>query len=260
MAVGKNKRLSKGGKKSQQKRKVADFMTKKEWYDVVAPTSFTKRSICKTLVNKSVGNKSCVDGLKGRVFELNLGDLNEDEQQSHRNIRLRVDDVSGRSCLTNFHGMSLTTDKMRSLVRKWCTLIQAIKEVKTSDGFLLRVFVIGFTKRQPNQVKKNCHAKSSQVRKIRKKIFGILNEAITKSDLQSCVKKFQLETIGKDIEYAVRRIFPLRDVHIYKVKVLRMPKFDPNKLLEVHGNEIPPSLEEMGVEIPVQAAPVVEAE
>jgi len=32
-----------------------------------------------------------------------------------------------------------------------------------------------------------------------------------------------------------------------------------NKLLEVHGNEIPPSLEEMGVEIPVQAAPVVEA-
>jgi len=48
-------------------------MTKKEWYDVVAPTSFTKRSICKTLVNKSVGNKSCVDGLKGRVFELNVG-------------------------------------------------------------------------------------------------------------------------------------------------------------------------------------------
>jgi len=36
--------------------------------------------------------------------------------------------------------MSLTTDKMRSLVRKWCTLIQAIKEVKTSDGF----FAAGF--------------------------------------------------------------------------------------------------------------------
>lgn len=118
-------------------------------------------------------------------------------------------------------------------------------DLKTSDGFLLRIFVIGFTKRRPNQVRKNCYAQHSQVLRLRKKMFEIISAAVTKSDLQSCVKKFQLETIGKDIETASSRYYPLRDVHVRKVKVLHLPKFEPNKLLqEVHGGELPKSWEE----------------
>ena len=247
MAVGKNKRLSKSGKKGQQKRKVIDFMTRKEWYDIVAPNAFTKRSICKTLVNKSIGNKNCADQLKGRVFEVNLGDLNEDEQQAHRNIKLKVEEVQGRSCLTQFQGMALTTDKLRSLVRKWCTLIEASLDLKTSDGYTLRVFVIGFTKRRNNQVKKNCYAQSSQVLRLRKRMFDVMTTQITKSDLHGCVKKFQLETIGKDIEKMSNGIYPLRDVHVRKVKVVKAPKFDGVKLMDAHGGDIPASKEEVGV-------------
>ena len=245
MAVGKNKRLSKSGKKGQAKRKVVDFMTRKEWYDIVAPTSFTKRTICKTLVNKTVGNKNCVDFLKGRTFEVSLGDLNEDEQQAHRNIKLKVEDVVGRNCLTNFSGMCLTRDKLKSLVKKWCTLIEASLDLKTSDGYNLRVFVIGFTKRRQQQVKKNCYAQTAQVKRLRKKMFDIMTAAITKSDLQSCVKKFQLETIGKDIEKMSNGIYPLREVHVHKVKVLKVPKGDALKLMDIHG-ELPVSREEVG--------------
>ena len=58
------------------------------------------------------------DGLKGRVFEVSLADLQNDEQ-SFRKFRLISEDVQGKSVLTNFHGMTMTTDKLRSLVKKW---------------------------------------------------------------------------------------------------------------------------------------------
>ena len=49
-------------------------------------------------------------------------------------------------------GMDFTTDKLRSLVRKWQTLIEAHVEVKTTDGYMLRMFCIGFTKKRAGQV------------------------------------------------------------------------------------------------------------
>ena len=50
-------------------------------------------------------------------------------------------------------GMDLTTDKLRSLVRKWQTLIEAHVDVKTTDGYFLRLFCIAFTKKRPGQVR-----------------------------------------------------------------------------------------------------------
>ena len=59
------------------------------------------------------------DSLKGRIVEVSLADLNKDEEQSFLKIKLRVDEIQGKNCLTNFHGMPFTSDKLRSLIRKW---------------------------------------------------------------------------------------------------------------------------------------------
>ena len=155
MAVGKNKRLTKGGKKGQKK-KIVDPFTRKEWYDVRAPVMFNTRAVCKTPVNKTAGRgrkyrssdrstkamhtlfyvtlssfsfahsgtRIASDSLKGRVYEVSLADLQNDEV-AFRKFRLICEDVQGRNCLTNFHGMKLTTDKTRSMVKKWQTMIEA---------------------------------------------------------------------------------------------------------------------------------------
>jgi len=232
MAVGKNKRLTKG--KKGAKKKIIDPYTKKDWYDVKAPAMFTNRNIGKTLVTRTQGKKLASDGLKGRVFEVSLADLQNDEQ-AFRKFRLISEDVQGKTVLTTFHGMTMTTDKLRSLVKKWQTLIEAHVDVKTTDGFYLRVFCIGFTKRQPNQIKKTTYAKSSQCRNIRRKMVEIMTREISQIDLKETVNKLIPDSIGKDIEKKCQSIYPLHDVFIRKVKVLKKPKFDVGKLMEMHG-------------------------
>lgn len=175
------------------------------------------------------------DSLKGRIIEVSLGDLNKDEEQSFRKMRLRIDEVQGKNCLTNFHGMDFTSDKLRSLVRKWQTLIEAHVDVKTTDGYLLRLFAIGFTKRRPSQVKKTTYAQSSQIREIRKKMFEIMTRESVNCDLKDLVQKFIPEAIGREIEKASRSIYPLQNVYVRKAKILKAPKFDVNKLMELHG-------------------------
>ena len=50
------------------------------------------------------------------------------------------------------------------------------------------------------------------------------------------VNKLIPDSISKDIEKACQGIYPLHDVNIRKVKVLKKPKFDIGKLLELHGD------------------------
>ena len=52
-------------------------------------------------------------------------------------------------------------------------------------------------------------------------------------DLKSLVEKFIAEVIGREIEKATSSIYPLQNVFIRKVKILKAPKFDLGKLMEV---------------------------
>nr|KJB28383.1 hypothetical protein B456_005G045000 [Gossypium raimondii] len=207
MAVGKNKRISKG--KKGGKKKAADPFAKKDWYDIKAPSVFTSRNVGKTLVTRTQGTKIASEGLKHRVFEVSLADLQGgDEDHAYRKIRLRAEDVQGKNVLTNFWGMNFTTDKLR------------------------------FTKRRPNQVKRTCYAQSSQIRQIRRKMREIMTAQATSCDLKELVQKFIPETIGKEIEKATSSIYPLQNVFIRQVKILKAPKFDLGKLMEMFGVKI----------------------
>merc|ERR1719152_749230 len=137
---------------------------------------------------------------------------------------------------SQFYGMSLTTDKLRSMVRKWQSLIEASVDVKTTDGYVMRLFCIGFTKKRQNQLKKTCYANSSQQKTIRKKMREIMTREATSCELQELVNKFIPEVIGKEIEKACQGTYPLQNVHIRKVKMLKKPKFDLTKLLDIHGD------------------------
>merc|ERR1711970_1492790 len=213
---------------------------------IKAPSLFQAPICGKTLVSRTKGTKISSDQLKGRVLEVSLGDLNKNGDDAYRKMKLRVEDVAGKQVLTNFWGMDFTTDKLRSLVRKWQSLIEANVDVKTVDGYVLRCFCIGFTKKRPFQIRKTSYAQSAQIRAIRKKMVDIMTKEVSCVELIKAVEKFIPEFIGKDIMKACEGIYPLQNVFIRKVKILRAPKFDAAKLAELHTG---PTVDDVGAKI-----------
>lgn len=235
MAVGKNKRLTKSKKGSRKK--AVDPFTKKEWYNLIAPAIFAQKNCGKTLITKTIGTKVASDGLKGRVIELSLADLNNNEDMSYRKVKLCIEDVQGYNCLMNFHGMDMTRDKLCSLIKKKQTIIEGSVDVKTTDGYIVRMFCIAFTKQRENQCKVTCYAQSAQIRDIRKKMVGVMSELGSKKDLKALVKELISGTSGDQIIREASPIFPIKDCYIRKVKVLKKPKFDVSALMEWHTDD-----------------------
>lgn len=236
---GKNKRLTKS-KKGSRKKAVDPFL-KKEWYKLIAPSIFAVKDCGRTMIAKTQGTKVASEGLKGRVVEVSLADLNKSEALAFRKIRMCVEDVQGFNCLLNFHGMDMTRDKLCSLIRKKQSIIEGSVDCRTTDGYIVRLFCIAFTRPQENQIKSTCYIKSAQARAIRAKMTAVMTELGTKGDLKSLVKELISAPIGEQIAREACSIFPVKDCFIRKVKVLKKPKFDVTELMEWHSADEKPT-------------------
>ena len=190
MSLGKNKKNFSKGRKGAKK-KVGERFTKKEWWNIKAPGMFMKRMFTYSPVNQTVGKKLASDSMKGRVFEANLGDLNTG-YEFNKKIKLIVEDADGKSkiALTNFYGLECTRDYLCSLIRKWHTLIDLFVDCKTSDGFLMRFFVVAFTANEYKQKKAICYANRSQVKQMRAIMTKIITKVCKASTLKDLVGKY----------------------------------------------------------------------
>jgi len=237
MTAGKNPRNFK--KKGQQKKKVLHPFIKKEWYNVRAPSLFEVRVPTLTPCNKAQGQNIPADSLRGRIFSISNGDLTQNNKQdlAWRIVKLQIEEVKGYECFTNFNGLTITRDKMCTLVKKWHSLIEGFVQAKTTDGYLVRLFSIAFTRRQNRQVKATCYAKASQVKAIRQKMMEIMLKETQSNTLKDLFKKILTDVISKAITDECSKIFPLQNVLVHKAKVLKKPKFDLTKLMELYQED-----------------------
>jgi small subunit ribosomal protein S3Ae len=188
---------------------------------------FSQRKFTKSPVNVTAGKKLASDSLKGRVFEANLGDLNN--INNYKKIKFIIDDASdtrNKLALTNFYGMDTTKDHLCSLIRKWHTLIEASVDCKTSDGFVLRFFPIAFTKRGERQLKATTYAKSSQIKQIRRKMHEVIIKYVSKNTLKDLVDQLINERLPAEIIKQAKKIYPIQNCIIRKVKTIKRPRFD----------------------------------
>ena len=174
------------------------------------------------------------------MFETSLTDLKKNDpgaEKSYRKIRLIVEDVEGMTCYTNFHGMDVTRDKLCSLIRKWQTTIETFVDVKTQDDYFLRVFGICFTARTQRQLRATSYATNSKIKLIRKRMSEIIMRIVQANTLKSVIPILTDPKIEEEIKKACARFYPLQNVLIRKVKVLKKPKFDATKMNEFYGEK-----------------------
>merc|ERR1712061_376111 len=97
---------------------------------------------------------------------------------------------------------------------------------ETNDGYVLRIFVFGFTKNAKGNnynnklafSKKKTHVKASHIRKIRKNMEDIIIKEVKSSDLNKIIQKLNTEVIANKIERLCSGIYPLCNCIIRKEK------------------------------------------
>jgi len=204
---------------------------------------FTERNFTTSPINVTAGEKFSQEQIKGRVFTVSLGDLNQ--TSAHKRVKLVVDtemEKDSKIALTNFYGLDTTRDHLCSLIRKWYTLIDCFVDAKTNDGFLLRLFITASTKKGRKQQKATSYAQQSQIKQIRKIMHTTVLKEVKRNSLKDLVPKLLAETLSDEITKKAKTVFPIQNCIIRKVKTIKRPKFDMTQLLSMHAESSFPTV------------------
>ncbi|MGA9190036.1 MAG: 30S ribosomal protein S3ae [Methanosarcina sp.] len=195
-------------KKVQRK---LDGWKSKEWYNIEAPVYLNRIIVGNTMA----GDPSL---LVGRNVETTVGELTNDMTKNNTKVILRINNVVGDIATTDLMGHELTTDYIRSIVKRQTSRIDANVEVKTRDGYIIRVKPTCFTIKR---------ARSSQIKAIREMMVEIVKRRAAESDFETFMQEAILGRLSAAIYRQAKFIYPLRRVEIRKTQIEAMPAAAP---------------------------------
>lgn len=191
-------------RRSQRK---AESRKAKQWYKVLSPEIFGRVPFGETLANDP-------DRIVGRIVETTLGDLTNNFSKQNTKLKFRVDRVAGDSVYTKFVGHEMTTDYVRSLVKRRTSRIDAIVDVTTTDGYHVRIKPSCFTVKR---------ARANQVKSIREMSRRVVEEKAKSLDLNQLIQDIVQGKMSLDIYKEAKTVYPLRRVEVRKTEILGGP-------------------------------------
>ena len=199
-------------------RKVKDKWKAKEWYNIIAPTSFDSVTIADTLSDGP-------DKLLNRVTEVSLQDLTNDFRKSHIKLFFQINKIEESSAHTIFIGHTLTSDYLRRMIRRKRSKIDGVYDVTTKDGANLRVKPFATTDKR---------IQNSQRKIVRETMKKTINEQASTRTLSEIMKDIIDGKLGSDIYKGCKKLYPVRRVEIYKTQVLSPPttEMEGEKVIE----------------------------
>ncbi len=185
-------------------RRVRDTGKEKHWYKIMTPKEFGEAEIGTTPARDP-------SMLVRRRVESSLRELSGDFSKQYIKLYFQINDVAGDTANTNFVGHQVTSDYVRSMIRRGTSRIDAITQVKTKDNTKMKIHVLAITIKR---------AKSSQQKFIRETMEKLVAEAAAEKKFRDLVEDIITGKLASHIYHEAKKIYPLKRVEIVKTRVI----------------------------------------
>lgn len=146
-----------------------------------------------------------------RTVESSLRELSGDFSKQYIKLHFQINNVAGDVASTNFIGHQVTSDYVRSMIRRGTSRIDAITQVKTQDNVKMKVHVLAISIKR---------AKSSQQKFIRETMERLVAEAAAEKTFPDLVEEIITGKLASHIYHEAKKIYPLKRVEIVKTRVV----------------------------------------
>lgn len=186
------------------KKKTGDTWKKKQWYDVLAPEAFDSKEIGQIVATEE-------SSLLNRIIEVPLSDITGNRGQAYTKLSFRIIDVAGKTAKTKLVGHEVSRDYLRTLVRRRKSIIDAVFDSQTKDGFAVRVKLRGFVATKIGMDKKA---------EVRRAMVDACIKKVTSTNYNELEKDIIFGNVSRDMFAAIKKIIPTKKVEIRKVELV----------------------------------------
>ncbi len=185
------------------KKKAIDTWKVKQWFILVAPKLFNEVEISQV---------PAVDqqGLINRIIELPLKDITRDISHLYTNVRLRVEEIKGKSAFTKFIGHAVSREHLQALGRRNRSMLWIVFPIKSGDGveFSVKCLVVTSGK-----------ASSRQRSELRRETVAFLSQKISAGDFGKFIQGVFQGKANSELHAVLKKIYPIKRVEIYKTEL-----------------------------------------
>ncbi len=209
-------------------RKIKDKWKAKEWYKVHASRMFNEAEIGETPAADPAT-------LIGRTAEVTVQELTGDFSKMHIKVKFKINSVDGYNAKSVFVGHSLTSEYVRRLTRRKKTKTDHVVDVKTKDGFVIRIKPMSIAEKR---------IQASQEDAMRRIMHDVLMQMGVENNLSDIIKAIISGDMARDLAKACRTIMPMKRIEIRKSEILEFAE-EKDSAIEAPKEEAP---EEDGLE------------
>ncbi|MDD2532931.1 MAG: 30S ribosomal protein S3ae, partial [Candidatus Methanomethylophilaceae archaeon] len=167
--------------------------------------------------------------LIGRTAEVTVQELTGDFSKMHIKVKFKINSVDGYNAKSVFVGHSLTSEYVRRLTRRKKTKTDHVVDVKTKDGFVIRIKPMSIAEKR---------IQASQEDAMRRIMHDVLMQMGVENNLSDIIKAIISGDMARDLAKACRTIMPMKRIEIRKSEILEFAE-ENDSAIEAPKEEAP---------------------